>query len=461
MDINFLKSKSVHVIGINGIGMSALAIFLHNKNIKVTGSDISVNNNTKILNKYGIKVIIGHKKENIINKDVIFYSSAIKNNPEVLHARKLKIPLFSRAKLLQIICKNKFLIAVSGSHGKTTTTSLLGHILDKKGLNPIIISGGIMKNYGQNIHLTDSEFVVVEADESDGTVFNLRPNFLIYLNVDSEHLDYYKTLSNLENKVSSYIKKLNKNNTKIFLNGDDSFLNNINYKNVIKFGFHLTNKLIIKNLKLTDKNLKFDLISKSYENINNVCSNLLGNHNAYNVAAVCCVLNELGINLKSRDLMSFQGVERRMNIIGSIRSSLFIDDYAHHPVEIDKLISVVKLFPQKNKFLIIEPHRYSRLNLLYNDYIRVLLSAPNLIVLETYSAGEFLKKNWKNSKNLVNDINITKNKKAMYVNSYEELFNFFDENSTKFKDNLFICAGAGTISKELKTYYESRKYRIK
>ena len=121
----------------------------------------------------------------------------------------------------------------------------------------------------------------------------------------------------------------------------------------------------------------------------------------------------------------------------------------------------MKLFPQKNKFLIIEPHRYSRLNLLYNDYIRVLLSAPNLIVLETYSAGEFLKKNWKNSKNLVNDINITKNKKAMYVNSYEELFNFFDENSTKFKDNLFICAGAGTISKELKTYYESRKYRIK
>ena len=156
MDINFLKSKSVHIICINGIGMSALAIYLKNKEIKVSGSDITENSNTKILNKYGIKVIIGNKKDNIIGKDIIFYSSAIKNNPEITHAKIIKIPLFNRAKLMQIICKNKFVIAVSGSHGKTTTTSLLGHILDKKWLNPIIISGGVMKNYGQNIHLTDS-----------------------------------------------------------------------------------------------------------------------------------------------------------------------------------------------------------------------------------------------------------------------------------------------------------------
>ena len=191
MDIHFLKSKSVHIVGINGIGMSALAIYLKNKGVKVTGSDITENNNTKILNKYDIKVIIGHKKTNVVKKDIIFYSSAIKNNPELIHAKKLNIPLYSRAKLLQIICKNKFVIAVSGSHGKTTTTSLLGYILDKKGLNPIIISGGVMKNYGQNIHLTDSEFVVVEADESDGTVFKLIPNYLIYLNAALKPSEFY------------------------------------------------------------------------------------------------------------------------------------------------------------------------------------------------------------------------------------------------------------------------------
>ena len=450
MDINFLKFKSVHIIGINGIGMSALAIYLINKEIKVTGSDITENSNTKVLTKYGIKVIIGHKKENIIGKDIIFYSSAIKNNPEINHAKLIKIPLFNRAKLLQIICKNKFVIAVSGSHGKTTTTSLLGYILDKKGLNPIIISGGVMKNYGQNIHLTDSEFVVVEADESDGTVFKLRPNYLIYLNVDNEHLDYYKTLTNLQNKVKSFIIKLSHKNIKIFLN-------KINLKNIIKFGFNNNNHSIIKNIKVTDKNTKFDLISSLYEPILDIKSNLLGHHNAFNVASVCCVLNELGIKLKSNDLISFLGVERRMNIIGSIKSSTFIDDYAHHPLELDKLISVLKLFPQRNKFLIIEPHRYSRLNLLYKEYLNVLQNVQNLLILDTYTAGESLKKNWKNSKDLVNDLNSIKIKKALYINNYDDLFNFFDEKIEVSKNNLFICAGAGSISKELKSYYETRK----
>ena len=159
--------------------------------------------------------------------------------------------------------------------------------------------------------------------------------------------------------------------------------------------------------------------------------------------------------------MTFLGIERRMNQIGTIKTSLFIDDYAHHPLEIDKLISVIMLFTQQNKFLIIEPHRLSRLNQLYDDYLKVLLGVSNLIVLETYSAGESLKKKWKNSKDLVNDINTAKTKKAMYISSYEELFVFFDETINKSKNNLFVCAGAGILSKEIKVYYESRKYRIR
>ena len=279
--------------------------------------------------------------------------------------------------------------------------------------------------------------------------------------MDSEHLDYYKTLNNLQDKVHFYIKKLNKNNTKIFLNGDDPFLKKINLKNVIKFGFNPNNNLIIKNLKLSNKNIKFNIISNTYENLNNIKSNLLGEHNAYNVTAICGVLNELGIKINHNDFMTFLGIERRMNQIGTIKTSLFIDDYAHHPLEIDKLISVLKLFNQKNKFLILEPHRLSRLNQLYDDYLKVLLGVSNLIVLETYSAGESLKKKWKNSKDLVNDINTAKTKKAMYISSYEELFVFFDETINKSKNNLFVCAGAGILSKEIKVYYESRKYRIR
>ena len=200
MKFSDLITKNIHIIGINGIGMSALAIYLKKNNINVSGSDIAKNSNTKILNKNDIEVTIGHKPSNIKNKDIIFYSSAIKNNPELSEAKKNNIPHFSRSKLLQLICKDKFTIVISGSHGKTSTTSLLGHLLVSCGLNPTIISGGIMNNFGQNIYLTDSNYVVVEADESDGTIFKLNPNYLVYLNVDQEHLDFYKTYEVLKKK---------------------------------------------------------------------------------------------------------------------------------------------------------------------------------------------------------------------------------------------------------------------
>ena len=173
--------------------MSALAIYLKKNSINVTGSDIAHNANTVILEKYNIPVFIGHKSSNIKDRDIIFYSSAIKNNPEIKEAKKNKIPCYNRSKLLQLICKDKFTIVVSGSHGKTSTTSILGHLLVRAGLNPTIISGGIMQNFGQNIYLTDSNYVVVEADESDGAVFKLSPRYLLFLNVDREHIDFYKS----------------------------------------------------------------------------------------------------------------------------------------------------------------------------------------------------------------------------------------------------------------------------
>jgi UDP-N-acetylmuramate--alanine ligase len=207
MKLSQLTKKKVHIIGINGIGMSALAVYLKKNKIDVSGSDIAKNSNTDVLNRNGINVIIGHKEENIKNKDIIFYSSAIKNNPEIKAAKKNNIPFFNRSKLLQIICKDKFTIVISGSHGKTSTTSILGHLLVSSGLNPTIISGGIMNNFGQNIHLTDSNYVVVEADESDGTVFKLNPSILIFLNVDREHIDYYKSYSALKTKIKRFILK--------------------------------------------------------------------------------------------------------------------------------------------------------------------------------------------------------------------------------------------------------------
>ena len=458
MKFSNLITKKVHIIGINGIGMSALALYLKKNNIDVSGSDIAANKITDTLNANGIKVYIGHKEENIKNKDIIFYSSAIKVNPELSRAAKDGIPCYNRSKLLQLICKDKFTIVVSGSHGKTSTTSLLGHLLVNSGLNPIIISGGIMQNFGQNIYLTDSNYVVVEADESDGTVFKLKPNYLIYLNVDREHIDYYKSYSKLKNKIKKYIIDNAKRGSKVFLCSDDLFLKDIASRNkdIITYGSSLNSSYSYKIKKLTDLKSTFDLFKNKKKYSDSITSPMLGEHNVSNTTAALSAMDSLGIKINKSDLLSFKGTLRRMNLIGKINKNLFIDDYAHHPTELKKLIEVLKLYKNKKKYLIVEPHRYSRLNDLYENYIETFKNIKNLIVLKTYSAGENILKGMKNSKDLVNDLNVKFDNQTVYIDSYIELFQFLDNQLNNHSDNLVITAGAGGISNQIRFYYESK-----
>ncbi len=454
-----LITKKVHIIGINGIGMSALALYLKKNNIDVSGSDITSNKITNTLNDNGIKVFIGHKEENVKNKDIIFYSSAIKVNPELTRAAKDGIPCYNRSKLLQLICKDKFTVVVSGSHGKTSTTSLLGHLLVNSGLNPIIISGGIMQNFGQNIYLTDSNYVVVEADESDGTVFKLKPNYLIYLNVDREHIDFYKSYSKLKNQIKKYINDNVKRGTKVFLCSDDIFLREIASKNkdIITFGSSHSFSYSYKIKKLTNINSTFDLFKDQKKYSENILSPMLGEHNVSNMTAALSVIDSLNIKINKSDILKFKGTLRRMNIIGKLNKNLFIDDYAHHPTELKKLIEVLKLYKNKKKYLIVEPHRYSRLNDLYDNYLETFKEIKNLIILKTYSAGENILKGMKDSKDLVNDLNVKYGNKTIYIDSYTELFQFLDSQSDKDSDNLFITAGAGSISYQIRFYYDSKK----
>ncbi len=458
MKFSDLITKKVHIIGINGIGMSALAIYLKKNNIDVSGSDIAKNSNTKILSKNNIKVTIGHKPANIKNKDIIFYSSAIKNNPELFEAKKKKIPHFNRSKLLQLICKDKFTIVISGSHGKTSTTSLLGHLLVSCGLNPTIISGGIMNNFGQNIYLTDSNYVVVEADESDGTLFKLNPDYLIYLNVDREHLDFYKTYEALKSKIKKYIIKTSKK-SKVFINIDDRYLKTLDTtsNNIITFSgkYHSTYTYKIKSLN--DTKSVFNFYFKKQIIKKDITSPLLGEHNVQNLAAILSVLHDLNLDTNNNSIMKYKGTKRRMNELGKLGKSTIIDDYAHHPTEIEKLIEVSKLFKKKPVFLIIEPHRFSRLNDLYDEFLNSLKNIKNLYILKTYPAGETIKKNMKDSKNLVNDLNVKFNQNAHYLDNYEDLFNIFDEIIKDRTEKVIICAGAGSISNQLKLYYDSRK----
>ena len=459
MKFSELASNKVHIIGINGIGMSALAIYLKKNNINVTGSDIAHNANTVILEKYKIPVFIGHKSSNIKDRDIIFYSSAIKNNPEIKEAKKNKIPCYNRSKLLQLICKDKFTIVVSGSHGKTSTTSILGHLLVRAGLNPTIISGGIMQNFGQNIYLTDSNYVVVEADESDGTVFKLSPRYLLFLNVDREHIDFYKSYSNFKSKIKNYILSQIKKDVKIFINNDDNFLFSLKKysKNLKTFGSNTKADYSYKLIELSDKKSSFQIYKGKKIISKSLTTNLLGEHNVQNLTAVLSIIDDLGYEIKKSHILDFKGTKRRMNILGKLKKTTFIDDYAHHPTEIDKLINIISLYKKKIVILIIEPHRYSRLNDLYKEYLHVLRNTNNLIILKTYEAGESYKQGMKNSKNLVNDLNVSNNQKTRYIDNYSDLFNLLDQFVLNKSESIVITAGAGDISNQIRFFYDSRK----
>ena len=459
MKFSELASNKVHIIGINGIGMSALAIYLKKNSINVTGSDIAHNANTITLEKYKIPVFIGHKSSNIKDRDIIFYSSAIKNNPEIKEAKKNKIPCYNRSKLLQLICKDKFTIVVSGSHGKTSTTSILGHLLVRAGLNPTIISGGIMQNFGQNIYLTDSNYVVVEADESDGTVFKLSPKYLLFLNVDREHIDFYKSYSNFKSKIKNYILSQIKKDVKIFINNDDNFLFSLKKysKNLKTFGSNTKANYSYKLIELSDKKSSFQIYKGKKIISNSLTTNLLGEHNVQNLTAVLSIIDDLGYEIKKSHILDFKGTKRRMNILGKLKKTTFIDDYAHHPTEIDKLINIISLYKKKIVILIIEPHRYSRLNDLYKEYLHVLRNTNNLIILKTYEAGESYKQGMKNSKNLVNDLNVSNIQKTRYIDNYSDLFNLLDQFVLNKSESIVITAGAGDISNQIRFFYDSRK----
>ncbi len=459
MKFSDLSSIKVHIIGINGIGMSALAIYLKKNNVDITGSDITYNSNTINLEKYKIPVYIGHKISNIKDREIIFYSTAIKNNPEIKEAKKNKIPCYNRSKLLQLICRDKFTIVVSGSHGKTSTTTFLGHLLVCAGLNPTVISGGVMQNFGQNIYLTNSKYVVVEADESDGTVFKLNPKYLLYLNVDREHIDFYKSYANFKSKIKKYIYRQSQQHSKIFINNDDHFLSPLKKysRNIKTFGSNSDANYNYKLIKLTNKRSYFNFLKGKKILSKNLSTNLLGEHNVQNLTAVLSIIDDLGYKIKKSHILSFKGTKRRMNILGKLNKTIFIDDYAHHPTEIEKLINVISLYKKKNVCLIIEPHRYSRLNDLYNKYLSVLKNINNLIILKTYEAGENFKKGMKNSKNLVNDLNVLNNQKTKYIDNYSDLFSLLEKYVKNKRESIIISAGAGEISNQIRFFYDSKK----
>ncbi len=447
----------IHFIGISGIGMSGIAELMLDKGYLIQGSDISVNDNTKRLKKKGIKFFLGHNKKNIKYANAVVYSSAIKkNNPEIKQAYIKKIPVLSRADMLSELMKNKKSIAIAGSHGKTTTTSLVGNIFNQAGLDPTIVNGGIINSFSNNNRYGKGEWMIVEADESDGTFLKLPHQISIITNLDIEHMDFYKSKKNLINAFEKFINLLPFYGTTIMCYDDKNLkllINKIKTRNILSYSIKNKNADvlifdIIQNKLKTSFKLKINnkiIHSSNYK----FTINAIGNHNILNATASIVAAKLNGIKNKdiNNALTNYVGVKRRFSFIGKKNKSFVYDDYAHHPTEIAATLSAAKSL--KNKVIVVfQPHRYTRTKILIKEFIKVLSKVDYLFLLETYSAGEKIIKG-ATSKDIFYKI-LKKNKNTTYLKNISDLNKLLKPHT--MNQNTIVFMGAGSISSIAKKY---------
>ena len=454
MKIELAKTEIIHFVGIGGIGMSGLSLIMKGMGFNVQGSDISNNKNIDRLKKDKIKISIKHTKKNIEKATILVISSAIKkNNPELIEAKKKQLPIYKRGEMLAHIVSLTKNIVVTGSHGKTTTTSLLAAIFSKTKLDPTIINGGVLNSLKNSARLGKSDWCILEADESDGSFIYIPPTYSIVTNIDREHMDFYKSMNELRNL---FIKFLNKTPSfgKSFICIDDKnnieLLKNLKVKNYYTYGvspksqFHISN---IKQLKeFSEYDLSIKLPGKKNILINKIKIPLLGIHNIRNSTAAIAVASTIGISntVIKKGLKEFKGVQRRFNKIFTYRETDFYDDYAHHPTEIKELLNGVRAAYKKDKIIcVFQPHRISRLKDLKKEFSLSFKKADVVILCPVYAAGEKIKLGF-NYNSFAK--NIIKNSKVQLflVNNQYELAKFIK--SSIYGKKIVIGMGAGSIS---------------
>ena len=454
MKINIANKEVIHFIGIGGIGMSGLAQIMKNMGFSIQGSDLNRNKNTERLIKTGIKVFFKHEKKNLKKSTMIVISSAIKKNNLELKAAKLKnLPIFKRGDMLANIVALKKNIIITGSHGKTTTTSLVANILLEAGLDPTIINGGVINSFGNNAQLGKSEWAVIESDESDGSFLKLPITYSIVTNVDKEHLDYYGNFENLKKSFSKFIEKT-PSFGKSFICIDNKNLKFLVKKcknnNYLTYGFNKNSNYQIINVRKNINNSIFDLKIKFSKNkaykIKNIKVNLLGDHNISNVTASIAVALNLGIKIDKikKALGKFLGIQRRFTKVFSIGKKDFFDDYAHHPTEIKAVIDGAKdVYKHRKIICVFQPHRYSRVKALKNEFASSFKSIDTVVLCPVYSAGEKKKYNF-NQDSFSNLISKKSKTQVVNINNQKDLKNYFNKNL--LNDEMIVCMGAGNIT---------------
>jgi UDP-N-acetylmuramate--alanine ligase len=453
--INLGQKDLIHFVGIGGIGMSGLAQIMKNMGFRIQGSDQNKNKNTISCSKSGIKIFIGHSQNSVKKATILVKSTAIKNNNiEIKYAKKNKIPIYSRVEVLADVVSLKKNIIITGSHGKTTTTSLVAKILSDQKLDPTIINGGVINSLKSNAKLGRGEWAILEADESDGSFLKLPINYSVVTNIDFEHLDYYKNYQNLENSFVEFINKTPPTGKAIICidsNNIKKILHKIKVKNILTYGESKKSNYRVTNIKYNFDSTSFDLSFKDRERnkkkIKKIDVKLLGKHNVLNAAAAFIVCLNLGANqnIIKKSLKNFSGVQRRMTKIFSRNKNDFYDDYAHHPTEISSILEGVNNVNTKRKIIsVFEPHRYSRVLSLKNEFSKCFSKSSLVIICPLYAAGE--KKDIKFD--LINFSNlISKNSKTqvIIIKNEEELTKYFKKNL--ISNEIIIGMGAGIISK--------------
>ncbi|SNS44979.1 UDP-N-acetylmuramate--L-alanine ligase [Anaerovirgula multivorans] len=393
-NLNEHKIHHIHLIGIGGISMSAIAEVLLSHGYRVSGSDIRDSNILQKLRQHGGEIFIGHAAENIQNPDLIVYSAAIKDfNPERIRAKELNIPQVDRAEMLgQIMKKYDKAIAVAGSHGKTTTTSLISLLMEYAGLDPTILVGGELDSIGGNIKIGKSQHFITEACEYVESFLKFFPYIAVVLNIDEDHLDYYKDIHHIKDAFRRFVALVPKEGFLVACH-DDTEVQEI-YEaascNLITYGIRTAADFVAKDIVFNEEGYPAFNVTYKGENLGKFHLGVPGLHNVYNALAAITTSYLLGIDAKtiSNNIHRYQGIHRRFDILGEVKGARIIDDYAHHPVEIKATLEAAKQYPHKKIWAIFQPHTYSRTKALLKDFALAFDAADHIIITDIYAARE-------------------------------------------------------------------------
>ncbi|MDR2902616.1 MAG: UDP-N-acetylmuramate--L-alanine ligase [Lactobacillales bacterium] len=390
--------KKIHFIGIGGIGMSAIAEMLRELGVCVQGSDAKESANTIRLTKEGIKVFIGHDAKNIMGADAIVISSAIKpDNPELLAAQKTGLPIGHRSEMLAEILRYKQSICVGGTHGKTTTSSIIASILMEANLKPSFIIGGILNSHKSNARLGRGNHVVVETDESDGSFLRLPTNISVVTNIDPEHMEYYKTFDTVKAAYTLFIEKTSFYGFTVACADHPvvrDVIAKINGRKIITYGFDKSADVHADHLRLVKGITVFDVFvrqkNQKFLKIKDVSLSMLGRHNVSNALAAIAVALQLGIKESTikKALLKFEGIQRRLTKRGCAGDVCIFDDYAHHPTEINACLASVKESTKGKVVAVFQPHKYTRFHDLWSEFLTCFSKADTVVVCDVYAAGE-------------------------------------------------------------------------